>query len=60
MKYEIRKRGRDGKMWSFYACTDLAENAFEVCDSLNCYSPGEYAVFAGNKQIKNLKEAMEK
>jgi len=60
MKYEIRKRSKSGNTWSFYACTDVAVNAFEIRDSLNCASDGEFSVFKDNKEIKSVKEAMER
>lgn len=60
MGYEIRKMSKDGKTWSFYACTDVAANAFEIRDSLNCVLNGEFSVFKDDKEIKSVMEAMER
>lgn len=58
MKYEIRKRSKDGKTWNFYACTDIAENAFEIRAALMFYSDEIYSVFKADKEIKTIQEAM--
>lgn len=59
MQYEIRKRSRDKETWGFYACTDVATNAFEICSALNLVSGGEFAVFKDEKEVKSVREAME-
>lgn len=58
MMYEIRRRNKERKTWSFYACTDVAENAFEIRNALMFYTGDTYAVFIGEKEIKNMEEAM--
>ncbi len=60
MRYEIRKRNEDRKTWSAYAWADVAVNAFEVRSALNLVSDGEFAVFKGGREIKSVREAMER